>query len=118
MDVDFNDFIKDDFIQEGDHVRFFIPSGPCSLGDRRQSLEREQNERDVLDALSEYKYDARMSVEDVNAIVHVKTLKVIDYTKVQNWVGGGCGEECGKDEECCWPFAVEYSKTTPRRLRV
>ncbi len=33
-----------------------------------------------------------MSVEDVNAIVHVKTLKVIDYTKVQNWVGGGCDE--------------------------
>ena len=38
-------------------------------------LEREQNERDVHDALGEYKCDAGMSVEDVSAIVNIQTLK-------------------------------------------
>ncbi len=40
-----------------------------------QMLEREQNERDVLEALGEYKCDAGMSVEDVPAIFNVETLK-------------------------------------------
>ena len=40
-----------------------------------QTLEREQNERDVFEALSEYKCDAGMSVEDVPMIVDIKTLK-------------------------------------------
>ena len=55
-------------------------------------LEREHNERDVLDALGEYKCDAGMSVEDVPAIVNTKTLKG-RFTQLQYWVGGGCGEE-------------------------
>ena len=37
-------------------------------------LEREQNERDVLEALGEYN---GMSVENVPAVVHIKTLKVL-----------------------------------------
>ena len=30
-------------------------------------------------------------------------------------MGGGCGEECGKEEECCGPvtrFAVKYNSET------
>ena len=67
-DVVFNDFIKDDFIPEGDGQ---VASGSASLPDpvaletEEQRLEREQNERDVLEALGDYKCDARMSVENV-----------------------------------------------------
>jgi len=56
--VVFNDFIKDDFISEGDGQ---VASGSASLPDpvaletAEQTLEREQNERDVLEALGEYK---------------------------------------------------------------
>ena len=64
----FNDFIKDDFIPEGDGQ---VASGSAALPDpvvletKEQMLEREQNERDVLDALGEYEYDSGMSVQDV-----------------------------------------------------
>ena len=74
----FNDFIKDDFIPEG-HGQ--VRSGSASLPDpvaletEEQTHEREQNERDVLDVLGEYKCDAGMSVENVPAIVNIKTLK-------------------------------------------
>ncbi len=74
----FNDFIKDDFIPEGGGQ---VGSGSVSLPDpvvletEEEMLEREQNERDVLDALGEYEYDAGMSVEDVSEIVNIKTLK-------------------------------------------
>jgi hypothetical protein len=74
----FNDFIKDDCIQEGDGQ---VASGSVSLPDHvvlkteEQMLERELNEGDVLDALGEYKCDAGMSVEDVAVIVNIKTLK-------------------------------------------
>ena len=53
----------------------------CSLTDvvetEEQMLEREQNERDVLDALGEDEWDAGISVEieDVPAIVNIQTLK-------------------------------------------
>ena len=65
-DVVFNDFIKDDFIPEGDGQ---VASGSASLPDpvaletEEQRLEREQNERDVLEALGAYKCDAGMFVE-------------------------------------------------------
>ena len=51
----FNDFIKDDFIPEG-HAR--VASGSAALPDpvaletEVQRLERKQNARDVLEALS------------------------------------------------------------------
>ena len=73
-----NDFIKDDCIPEGDGQ---VASGSASLPDpvvveaEEQMLEREQNERDVLEALGEYKCDAGMSVKDVPAIVNIITLK-------------------------------------------
>ena len=53
-DAVFNDFIKDDFIPEGDGQ---VASGSASLPDavaletEEQTLEREQDERHVLDAL-------------------------------------------------------------------
>ena len=77
-DVVFNDFLKDACIPEGDGQ---VSSGSVSLPDpvvletEEQMLEREQNERDVLDELDEYKCDAGMSVDDVPAIVSIKTLK-------------------------------------------
>ena len=48
---------------------------PVALETEEHSLEREQNERDVLEALGEYKCDAGMSVENVPAVVNIKTLK-------------------------------------------
>ena len=37
-------------------------------------FKREQNERDVLEALGEYKCDAGMSVENVHVVVNIKTV--------------------------------------------
>ena len=52
----FNDFIKDDFIPEGDGQvasgSAFLPE-PLVLETEEHMLEREQNERDFLDALGE-----------------------------------------------------------------
>jgi hypothetical protein len=87
-DVGFNDFIKDDCIPQGDGQ---VASGSASLPDpvvletEEHMLEREQNERDVLDALGKYKCDAGMSVEDVPAVVKIKAL---GCTQVQYWVPG------------------------------
>ncbi len=70
-----SDFIKDDCIPEGDGQ---VASGSASLPDpvvveaEEQMLEREQDERDVLEALGEYKCDAGMSVEDVPANFNIK----------------------------------------------
>jgi hypothetical protein len=44
------------------------------LETEEQMIKREQNERDVLVALGEYKCDAGMSVEDISAIVNIKKL--------------------------------------------
>ena len=65
-DVVFNDFIKDDFIPVGDGQD---ESGSTSLPDpvvwetEEYKVEREQNEREVLDTLVKYKCDTGMSVE-------------------------------------------------------
>ena len=59
--IPLHDFIKDDFIQEGDGQ---VASGSASLPDsgasetEEQRLEREQNEHDVLEALGDHKCDA------------------------------------------------------------
>ena len=73
------DFITDEFIPDGDGQ---VSSGSESLPDpvdsdpvtEEQTLKREQNERDVSEALGEYTCDAGMSVENVSAVVHIKTL--------------------------------------------
>jgi hypothetical protein len=102
-DVVFNDFIKDDFLPEG-HGQ--VASGSASLPDpvaletEVQRLEREQNERDVLEALGDYtECDARMSVENVPAVVNIKTRKVLldSKTKQGRFLGRqGLGTSC-----CC-----------------
>jgi hypothetical protein len=76
-----NEFIEDDFIPEGDFTSSQVESGSASLPDpvaletEEQTLEREQNERDDLEALYEYKCDTGMSVENVSTVVNIKTLK-------------------------------------------
>ena len=73
-DVVFNDFIKDDFIPEGDGQ---VTSGSASLPDTvawetdDQRLTREQNEGE---ALGDYKCDAGVSVENVPVVTNIKTL--------------------------------------------
>jgi hypothetical protein len=75
--VGFKDFLKNDFIQEGDGQ---VASGSASPPDRvaleteEQMLEREQNEHDILEALGEHKGDEGTSVENVPAVVNIKTL--------------------------------------------
>jgi hypothetical protein len=78
-DVVFNGFIKDDFIPEGNGQ---LVSGSVSLPvvtlypwRQERTLEREQNERDVLEALDEYKCTAGISFENVSVVVNIKTLK-------------------------------------------
>ena len=77
-DLVFIDLIKNDFIQEGDgqvaSASASLPD-PVALETEEQRLEREQNEHDVLEALGDYKCDAEMSVENVPAVVNIKTLK-------------------------------------------
>ncbi len=52
----FNDFIKDEIIPEGEQVATGSVSLPdlVALETEEQTLEREQNECDVLEALGEY----------------------------------------------------------------
>ena len=70
--------MKDDSRPEGDSQ---VASGSASLPDpvaletEEQTLEREQNERDLLEALGEHKCDPGMSVKNVPAVVNIKTLK-------------------------------------------
>ena len=74
-----------------------------------QRLEREQNERDVLEALGDYKCDTGMSVENGPAVGNIKTLKgrFIAHKFNAYWVGGGGGEEYGKEEGYCWPVCSQ-----------
>ena len=69
---------------------------------------REQNDRDVLEALGEYKCDAGMSVEDVPAIVSIKTLKgrLIAHKFNTGWALGA-GKCLEKKEDCCWPVCSQ-----------
>jgi hypothetical protein len=51
---------------------------------------KEQNERDVLEALGDYKCDAGMSVENVSALVNIRALKgrCIAHKFSGGWVVG------------------------------
>jgi len=65
-----------------------------ALETEEQTLKREQNERDVLEGMGDYKCDAGMSVENVPAVVKIKNTEGTIYcTQVLYWWGGGCGEE-------------------------
>ena len=68
-----------------------------------EELQREQNERDALDAGGDYECPPGMSVEVVSVIVHVKTLKkrLIDCTQVVDRLVRGRGEESRNEEESC-----------------
>ena len=47
-------------------------SDPVVLETEELTLEREQDERDVLEALDEYKCDTGMPVENVSVVVNIK----------------------------------------------
>jgi hypothetical protein len=88
-------------------------------------LERGQNERDVLDALGKYECDAGMSVEDVSAIVHVKTLKgrLIAHKFNTGWTVG-VKKSVQRKKSVAGQFPVKHSsetlldtKTEQERLR-
>ena len=53
---------------------------PVVLETKEQTLEREQNQRDVVEALGEYKCDAGMSVENVPAVVNNRRLLTTSVT--------------------------------------
>jgi hypothetical protein len=57
-----------------------------------------------------------MSVEDVNAIFNVKTLKVIDYTQssshTSSKLGGGVMKSVEKKKSVPGQFAVKYRPET------
>jgi hypothetical protein len=96
--------VFNDFIPEGDGQ---VAPGSASLPDpvaletEEQRLEREQNERDVLEALGDYKCDAGISVENVPAVANIKRLKgrFIAHKFSTGWAVGV--EKRGKEEECC-----------------
>ena len=48
---------------------------PVDLETEDQRLEREQNERDVLETSRDYKCDVGMSVENVSMVVNIRKLK-------------------------------------------
>jgi len=72
---------------------------------------RTYNERDctvmVFDALGKYKCDTGISVEEVPAIVNIKTLKgrLIAHKFNTGWALGVVNS--GKEEEYCWPVCSQ-----------
>ncbi len=71
-------FIKDDFIPGGvgqAAFRFCIPSWPCSLGDRGAEARKRAEWAWCSWSTGDHKCDAGMSVENVPAVVNIKTLK-------------------------------------------
>ncbi len=107
-----NDFIKDDFIPEGGgqvaSASASLP-GPVVLETEEQMLEKKQNERDVLEAMGEYKCDAGMSVEDVPAVVNIKTLKgrLIAHKFNTGWAVGVMKSVKRKKSAQRWPVCMQ-----------
>ena len=120
-DVSFNDFIKDDFIPEG-HGQ--VTSDSASLPDsvalqtEEQTLKSEQNERDVPETLGDYKCDAGMSVENVSAVVNIKTLKgrFIAHKFSTGWAVGVV-KSVEKKKSVADQFAVKYKSETYAGLK-
>jgi hypothetical protein len=83
---------------------------PVVLETKEQTLEREQNQRDVVEALGEYKCDAGMSVENVPAVVNIKTLngRWIAH-KFSTWWAVGV-VKTGKMESVSGQFALSISQ--------
>ena len=107
----YSNFIQDDFIPEGDGQ---VASGseslpdPVALETEEQTLEREQNESDVLEALGQYKYYARIFVKNVPAVVNIKTRKgrFIAHKFSTGW-SVGVVKSVGKGEECRWSVCIQ-----------
>ena len=83
---------------------------PVVLETKEQTLEREQNQRDVVEALGEYKCDPGMSVENVPAVVNIKTLngRWIAHKFSTWWVVGVV--KTGKKESVSGQFALSISQ--------
>ena len=81
---------------------FLRSHDPVVLETEEQMLEREKNERVVLDVPGEYKCDVGMSLEDVPVIVNIKTLKsqLIAHKFNTGWTVGVV--KSGKEEVCYW----------------
>jgi hypothetical protein len=45
-----------------------------------------------------------MSVQNVPAVVNIKPPK---GRFIAHKFSSGCGEECGKEKECCWPVCSQ-----------
>ena len=75
-------------------------------------LEREQDERDMLEALNEYKSYSGMSVEEMPAIVKTTTLKgrFIAHT-FNTWWTAGVVKSAEKKKSVTGQFAVKYKPT-------
>jgi hypothetical protein len=104
-------FIKDNLIPEADaqvvSSSASLPA-PVVAETEEQTLEREQNDRNVLsDALGEYECDAGMSVEDLPAIVKIKLMKTLKWRLIAHQFNTVCAVGMVKSvetkEECCWP---------------
>jgi hypothetical protein len=88
----FNDFIKDDFIPEGDGQ---VASGsasipnPVALETEEQKLEREQNEHDVLEALGEYKCLDQCSLLPRTTLLYVSYRIILSFVITLDLLIGG-----------------------------
>jgi hypothetical protein len=84
-----------------------------ALQTEEHTLEREQNERDVLEALGEYKCDAGMSVENVPAVVNIKTLKTrFIEQQFSTALAVGVVKSVETKKSVAGQFAVKYKPET------
>ena len=70
-------------------------------------------------------FESHLGGRDIVMVVNKNTEGTIYSTQVLYWVDGEGGEECGKEERCCYPVCSQVwvrnvlldSKTKPGRLR-
>jgi hypothetical protein len=91
------------FLHSFSSLCFLVFPNFVTLETEEETLEREQNDCDILEGLGEYKCDTGILVKNVSLVVNIKTLngRFIEHitTQVLCGVDGGCGKECGKEEE-------------------